>query len=122
MANTIINSNEQHWREIGGTVFTTGAHIEAVEFDGEYRWIVTGFEDDTYFDGKLLNINDSAEYSDDLVTLDDDDLEDQKEDEPGEECQCVNTRFLDCDECRESGKTCIEVCSDCGSTIGADTH
>lgn len=66
-------SNEAAWRTSGGKVFTTGAFIEAVEHDGEFRWIVSGFEDDTFFDGETLNVNESAETSDDLVTVDDED-------------------------------------------------
>lgn len=71
MAN-ITQSNETAWRADGGRAFTTGAYVEAVEIDGEWRWIVSGFEDDTFFDGKTLNVNQSAENRDDLVTVDDD--------------------------------------------------
>lgn len=75
MAN-ITQSNETAWRADGGRAFTTGAYVEAVEIDGEWRWIVSGFEDDTFFDGETLNVNQSAENRDDLVTVDDDDDDD----------------------------------------------
>ncbi len=63
-------SNEQYWRGIGGAAFATGAYIEAVEFDGEWRWIVTGFEDDTFFEGRVLEVNWHAAARAGLVELD----------------------------------------------------
>lgn len=31
------------------------------------------------------------------------------------ECGGINKRYLNCDECREKRKTCIDVCCDCGA-------
>lgn len=50
--------------------FTNGAYIEAVEvkINGrrQWRWIVTGFEDDSYQDGERVDINTSADTLDGL--------------------------------------------------------
>jgi hypothetical protein len=63
-------TNEQHWREIGGgTVFTTGAALEAREVDGKWRWVVASFEDDTFWDGQTLSVNEAADTREQLVTL-----------------------------------------------------
>ncbi len=85
-------SNEQYWREIGGAVFATGAHIEAVEFGGEWRWIVTGFEDDTFFDGKILEVNRRAAARAALVEVDEDEARAGKEfpeDEDNDKAVCI---------------------------------
>lgn len=69
-----IYTNEQHWREIGGkTVFTTGASIEEREINGKWHWIVVGFEDDTFWDGMTLDVNETSDTREGLVTLDADD-------------------------------------------------
>ena len=66
-----IYTNEQHWREIGGkTVFTTGASIEERQIEGRWHWIVVAFEDDTFWDGMTLDVNESADTREELVTLD----------------------------------------------------
>lgn len=48
----------------GDVVFATGVHLRrATAVDG--GWVVEGFEDDTYFDGELINSNqtdDAVEY------------------------------------------------------------
>ena len=72
-------TNEQHWREIGGrTVFTTGAKIEEREIEGKWHWIVVGFEDDTFWDGMTLDVNETADTREGLVTLD---AEDETDDD-----------------------------------------
>jgi hypothetical protein len=74
-----IYTNEQHWREIGGkTVFTTGASIEEREINGKWHWVVVAFEDDTFWDGMTLDVNETADTREKLVTLD---AEDETQDE-----------------------------------------
>lgn len=69
-------TNERHWREIGGrTVFTTGAKIEEREIEGRWHWVVVGFEDDTFWDGMTLNVNDSSATREGLVNLEEDEDE-----------------------------------------------
>jgi hypothetical protein len=45
-------------------VYATGVFLQAVEvlIDGkkQWRWIAVGFEDDTYFDGKTIELYDYA--------------------------------------------------------------
>lgn len=64
-------TNEQHWREIGGkTVFTIGAIIEEQQINGKWHWVVIGFEDDTFWDGMTLDVNETADTREGLVALD----------------------------------------------------
>ena len=65
------DSNERNWQADGGRVFTTGAFVEAQEISGEWRWIVTGFEDDTFYDGNTLDVNETAATQAGLVNPDD---------------------------------------------------
>jgi len=39
----------------GCTAYTTGAHIQPKMIEGQIVWVVTNFEDDTYFDGEYLD-------------------------------------------------------------------
>lgn len=52
-------------------VFTIGAFLKAekVKINNieQWRWIVVGFEDDTYFDGELINPVEYAEQFEDLI-------------------------------------------------------
>jgi hypothetical protein len=45
-------------------IFSTGVHLQAVEVEingkKQWRWIAVGFEDDTYFDGEIIDVNDYA--------------------------------------------------------------
>lgn len=41
---------EKTYLKIGDVAFTSGAHIR---WDGQ-DWIVNGFEDDTFYDGELV--------------------------------------------------------------------
>ena len=53
-------------------VFTTGAHLEAMFVLGQWRWIVVGFEDDTFGDdGELVNIYSYADTEEELFYEDD---------------------------------------------------
>jgi hypothetical protein len=38
-------------------IYTTGAYIERTLIDGVWRWVVTGFEDDTYKNGMWIHVN-----------------------------------------------------------------
>lgn len=67
MANQEI-SNELKWRERGGEAFTTGAHIKAIQIDNQWHWIVAGFMDETYFDGKPMTVKVSEPSREQLVT------------------------------------------------------
>lgn len=46
-------------------VFATGVHLQAIEVEingkKQWRWIVVGFEDDTYFDGETIDVYDYAD-------------------------------------------------------------
>jgi hypothetical protein len=73
------------------TVFTTGAFIAPLEIAGEMRWVVTGFEDDTYFNGQYLDVQERGATLEDLV-LEDDEVEDESgertaEDDTAEVCE-----------------------------------
>lgn len=52
------------------TIFSTGVYLQAVEVEingrKQWRWIAVGFEDDTFFNGQLVDIYDYADNFDDL--------------------------------------------------------
>ena len=52
-------------------IFATGVHLkpEKVVINGieQWRWIAVGFEDDSYFDGEVISINEYADGLDKLV-------------------------------------------------------
>lgn len=54
-------------------IFTTGAYLKAIEciIDGrkQWRWVVVGFEDDTYFNGEIVDIQDYADSFEDLFNV-----------------------------------------------------
>lgn len=45
-------------------IFATGVHLQAIEVEingqKQWRWVVVGFEDDTYFDGEVIDVYDYA--------------------------------------------------------------
>jgi hypothetical protein len=51
-------------------IFATGVHLQAVEVEingkKQWRWVVVGFEDDTYFDGKIIDVYDYANSFEEL--------------------------------------------------------
>lgn len=40
--------------------FVTGAFITPREIDGEWAWVVTQFEDDTFYNGKEVTVMETA--------------------------------------------------------------
>lgn len=40
-----------------------------------------------------------------------------KNDEIKSECCEAAIRYLDCEDCRKTGKTCIYVCTECGEEV-----
>ena len=61
MTTRILTQNE-----IAKYTYTTGAFITPVFIDGNWRWVVTNFDNDTYCDGVLI---DPVEVSDDVEGL-----------------------------------------------------
>jgi hypothetical protein len=66
-------------------IYTTGAFAQPVEmkdYKGKtmWRWVITGFEDDSYFNGFIYSPVVSAETCEGLV-LPDDDVDDDADDE-----------------------------------------
>jgi hypothetical protein len=54
------------------TIYTTGAYLQPVKITGKdgretWRWLVSGFNDDTYLDGNLCNPVETAEMADGLL-------------------------------------------------------
>lgn len=53
------------------TIFSTGVHLQAVEciINGkeQWRWIAVGFEDDSFFDGEIINPLEYANKARDLI-------------------------------------------------------
>jgi len=58
-----INQNSQ--------IFSTGVHLKPIEciIEGkkQWRWVAVGFEDDTYFDGEIIDVLDYADNFDGLL-------------------------------------------------------
>lgn len=52
-------------------IFATGVFLQAIEVEingmKQWRWIAVGFEDDTYFDGKTIDVYDYANSFDGLI-------------------------------------------------------
>lgn len=52
-------------------IFTTGAHLQAIEIEingkKQWRWVVVGFEDDTYFEGEVIDVYDYANSFEGLI-------------------------------------------------------
>ena len=49
------------------TIYTTGAFCQPVKINGVFRWVVTEFNDDTFRDGKYVDIKESADSEDGLI-------------------------------------------------------
>lgn len=53
------------------TIYTTGATLQAIEVEingvKQWRWVVTSFEDDSYQNGKTIDICEYAESKDKLL-------------------------------------------------------
>lgn len=56
------------------TLYTTGAIIAPIEVDIDgkkyWRWVVDRFEDDTYYDGEVANVNEYADTINQLIEED----------------------------------------------------
>jgi hypothetical protein len=54
--------------------FSTGVNLQAfeVEINGkkQWRWVAVGFEEDTYFNGENIDINDYADSFEGLINND----------------------------------------------------
>lgn len=52
-------------------IFATGVHLQAlqIDIDGnmQWRWIAVGFEDDTFFNGKNIDVYDYANTFEELI-------------------------------------------------------
>ena len=61
--------------EKGDVVFATGVYLERnPNIDG--GWIVSNFEDDTYFEGDLVQVEESEDGLDLLYYIENDEVED----------------------------------------------
>ncbi len=53
------------------TIFSTGVHLQSVEFvingEKQWRWVATGFEDDSFLNGEVINPIEYADKQEDLV-------------------------------------------------------
>ena len=62
------------------SVFTTGAHIAPYQRkDAKYVWVVTKFEDDTFFDGDCIDPDIISDTKDGLVNRICEDEEDEED-------------------------------------------
>ncbi len=52
-------------------VFSTGVHLKPIEciIEGkkQWRWVAVGFENDTYFDGEIIDVYDYADNFEGLL-------------------------------------------------------
>lgn len=52
-------------------IFATGVFLQPVKCvinnQEQWRWVAVGFEDDSFFDGKLVNPNEYADKIEDLI-------------------------------------------------------
>lgn len=59
-------------------IFATGVKLEAIEVEingvRQWRWIATGFEDDTFIDGKRIDVFTYSETKENLIIQDSDDI------------------------------------------------
>ena len=53
------------------TIFATGVHLQAIEVEingmKQWRWVATSFEEDTYFDGEIIDVFTYANSFDKLL-------------------------------------------------------
>ena len=51
-------------------IFATGVNLQAIEIEingkKQWRWVAVGFEDDSYYNGEVIDVND---YANDLEGL-----------------------------------------------------
>ncbi len=52
-------------------IFATGVHLEPIEciIEGkkQWRWVAVGFQDDTYFNGEIIDVYDYADNFEKLL-------------------------------------------------------
>jgi hypothetical protein len=52
------------------TIFATGVHLQGIEVEingiKQWRWVATSFEEDTYFDGEIIDV---LTYANDFKSL-----------------------------------------------------
>jgi hypothetical protein len=49
------------------TVYTNGAFVQPIFYNGHWRWIVDSFEEDSFFDGDEVNTLETAYSESDLI-------------------------------------------------------
>ncbi len=53
-------------------IFATGVFLQPVKCKineiEQWRWVAVGFEDDSFFDGEIINPNEYADDVEDLIT------------------------------------------------------
>lgn len=74
--------NETRWRQAATRhqdqgsrdmrAYATGAFVSPLLVNGQWRWVVDNFNEDVFYDGRTLNVNDSAATLAGLITADDD--------------------------------------------------
>ena len=66
-----MNTNNKVQITPNDKIFSTGAYLQAVEVKiGEikqWRWLVVGFEEDSFFNGETIDLNDYANSIEGLV-------------------------------------------------------
>lgn len=101
------------------TVFTTGAFIAPKLIDGEMRWIVTGFEDDTFYDGKTIDVEDRAATLEGLINEDEDE-DDESDEEDSDLVICLGcSREIPEDEAHNEVKLGT-YCENCYNLLAPD--
>lgn len=48
-------------------IFTTGAFLMPVRLGNRWCWIVTGFEDSSFYNGQYVNVTEYSENKEDLM-------------------------------------------------------
>lgn len=65
------NQMKQKYYREGDAIFTTGAFLQAikVKINGvkQWRWVVTSFEENSYFDGECINPVAYADKLEDMI-------------------------------------------------------
>ncbi len=68
--------------EPNSKIFSNGVFLQAfeVEIDGikQWRWIAVGFEDDSYFDGQIIDIYDYANSFEGLIAEEEEEEEEEE--------------------------------------------
>jgi hypothetical protein len=75
----LLPENSLSGRQYGmaTVIFTNGAFLKSVEIEGQWHWIVTGFEDDSFKNGELFNPPVSAESEEALLKSETEDDEEK---------------------------------------------